>query len=132
MPECACAWTGWNVSVPRTWGLREVKQDASVKDVYIEDAAVQRRRVTRRAAGYLLTKRAEYPNEPGSSTVTPPSAPSTRPRVVVSCRSFEPSGRMAKRLAAVRIRAEGIAATVEDEGPGLGILKHHEHGAPVL
>jgi hypothetical protein len=27
---------------PRTWGLREVKQGASVKDVYIEDAAVQR------------------------------------------------------------------------------------------
>jgi hypothetical protein len=27
---------------PRTWGLREVKQGASVKDVYLEDAAVQR------------------------------------------------------------------------------------------
>src|SRR5262249_49399583 len=27
---------------PRTWGLREVKQGASVKDVYLDDAAVQR------------------------------------------------------------------------------------------
>jgi hypothetical protein len=27
---------------PRTWGLREVKQGASVKDVYLEDVAVQR------------------------------------------------------------------------------------------
>jgi Domain of unknown function(DUF2779) len=27
---------------PRTWGLREVKQGASVKDVYLDDVAVQR------------------------------------------------------------------------------------------
>ena len=40
--------------------------------------------------------RAEYAQGPGSCTETTPSLSTLRPRLAVSWRSFEPSGRMAK------------------------------------